>query len=356
MCPRRSLIPSLSEGNGPGLFVSSATVPNPLSKLRSPVWCWLASAAAIGAFLWIVAQFYLPGKGFTFFADVRRQDAGALPARAESNQPLLQRRTVGLRRAVLRAACHAPAACPDPALAQALDSLPYRARRILLSWTAWLMGWGRSSAGAACVLGSECRGVAAAGGAVVAGWFPPTNLRKISCAGAGCCQRGPDLERAGRVAGRTELLLIAGGVALAEAGRPWWSAVVLVFPDWPRKPICWAGAALAPAPPESRRNWRGLAGRAGVLVAAALGVWLVCLWNLARHSGPIRRPQLRAPVDGLSGQVAGNAGNCCASMAWNLMSVSTCPCWSHSWCRCSSFCCAPGGGKRGGGSGRPTPC
>ena len=105
-------------------------------------WIFRAIAVALaGVFLASVARFYHPGYGFTALLGLPQDHAYELPA--------------------LRAIPHIdypPSASYDgqfyaqlalepllrnPDIDRALDQPPYRARRILLSWTAWALGLGR---------------------------------------------------------------------------------------------------------------------------------------------------------------------------------------------------------------------
>jgi hypothetical protein len=71
------------------------------------------------------------------------------------------------------------------------------------------------------------------------------------------------------------LLLIAGGVALAEMGRPWWSAALLGISGLGKETNVLAGAALAPSD-GTRRGWLAALGRIA-LVALPLAIWLATL-------------------------------------------------------------------------------
>jgi len=255
--------------------VSSAIVSNPFSKLRSPVWCWLASAAVIGAFLWIVAQFYLPGKGFTFFATFGdKMEERYLPELRAVNH-YSQENGWGYDAQYYAQLAMRPR-LSDPALAQALDSLPYRARRILLSWTAWLVGGG-DPVRALYVFSVQNVVAWLLLAALLWRWFPPTNCGNLFRWGGVLFSAGLIWSVRGALLDGPSLLLIAVGVALAEAGRPWWSAVVLGVSGLAKETNLLAGAALAPAPQDARRDWQGFAGRAGLLVLP-LALWLVCLW------------------------------------------------------------------------------
>jgi len=250
-------------------------VSNPFLKFRSPVWCWLAYAAVIGAFLWVVAQFYLPGKGFTFFATFGdKMEERYLPELRAVNH-YSQENGWGYDAQHYAQLAMRPR-LSDPALAQALDSLPYRARRILLSWTAWLAGGGDPvRALHVFVVQNVVAWLLLA--ALLGRWFPPVNCENFFRWGSVLFSAGLIWSVRGALLDGPSLLLIALGVALAETGRPWWSAIVLGVSGLAKETNLLAGAALAPAPPEARRDWRGLAGRAGLLVLP-LALWLVCLW------------------------------------------------------------------------------
>jgi hypothetical protein len=225
--------------------------------------------------VWIVAQFYLPGKGFTFFATFGdKMQERYLPELKAINY-YSQENGWGYDAQYYAQLAMRPR-LSDPALAQALDSLPYRARRILLSWTAWLLGGG-DPVRALQVFSLQNVVAWLLLAALLWRWFPPTNCENFFRWGGVLFSAGLIWSVRGALLDGPSLLLIAVGVALAEAGRPWWSAVVLGVSGLAKETNLLAGAALAPAPQEVRRDWRGLAGRAGLLVLP-LALWLVCLW------------------------------------------------------------------------------
>ena len=66
----------------------------------------------------------------------------------------------------------------DPALKKAVDSLPYRARRILIGWSSYVMGLGRPAwILQAYALQNILSWFALA--AVLLRWFPPRNWSNV---------------------------------------------------------------------------------------------------------------------------------------------------------------------------------
>jgi hypothetical protein len=115
---------------------------NPFLWRRPGGWYWLAYGAAVGFFILSIAQFYMAGKGFTSFIlfggkpEMRRiKELKAASYYVEEDsygydaqyyvqiavKPLLMSRD----------------------LQASMDNLPYRARRILFCWTAYVLGLGQ---------------------------------------------------------------------------------------------------------------------------------------------------------------------------------------------------------------------
>jgi hypothetical protein len=96
--------------------------------------------AAVALFAWSMALFYLPGQGFTYLI----QFGEKLHGRYLPEVKAVNHYEMRIRRATTPSGT--PDRDPSPPegsrLRKAVDSLPYRARRILFLWTAWLLGGG----------------------------------------------------------------------------------------------------------------------------------------------------------------------------------------------------------------------
>jgi hypothetical protein len=160
----------------------------------------------------------------------------------------------------------------EPSLREAIDNLPYRARRILTSWTAYAMGLGRP----AWILQAYALqnllawlGLAA----VLWRWFPPENWSNLLrwagvlfCAGMGHSLRlalvdGPSL------------LLIALGVWCVEANRRGWATAVFALSGLARETNVLAAVSLVKPERGTWRHGGELALRVACIVAP-LGLWL----------------------------------------------------------------------------------
>ncbi len=101
----------------------------------------LACALCLGLFAYICSLFYLPGKGFTYLIEFgEREHARYLPQLQAVNHYELKDST-GYDAQYYAQIAMQPH-LTDPALQGALDSVPYRARRILLAWTAYALARG----------------------------------------------------------------------------------------------------------------------------------------------------------------------------------------------------------------------
>ena len=101
----------------------------------------LARGILLVFFLWLTGRFWHPYYGFTRFLQLDQSDAAVmLPELREA--PIYVYHYSGGYDGVAYAQLAAHPAARDAALAQAVDSLPYRARRIFLSWIAYAAGGG----------------------------------------------------------------------------------------------------------------------------------------------------------------------------------------------------------------------
>ena len=257
----------------------------------------LICTVLVGYFLWIATQYYLPGKGFTCLIEfggapqlhrIRELRGVDYYVYRDSNgydgqyyaqmaiKPLLRSRD----------------------LEHAVDNLPYRARRILFSWTAFVLGLGQP---AWILQAYALQGIVA--WLVLAWllwrWFPPDSLNNLVRWAGTLFAWGMTMSVREALMDGPSLLLIAWGVALAEQGRRWASAGVLGVAGLGRETNLLAGLTLLPSPhwgirparvsvrgpafsvfPIGGWEWREAArtlGR-GAVTVLPLALWVGCLW------------------------------------------------------------------------------
>jgi hypothetical protein len=181
----------------------------------------------------------------------------------------------------------------EPSIDRALDSPPFRARRILFAWTAWVLGFGRPAwvVEAYCVQNLLFW-------LLFAIWLR-RRLRAdtvqdllVWCA----CVLTPgllDSMRMGLVDGPS-LLIVALGVESIERGRLWTGALTLGVAGLGRETNLLAAAALVPR----RWRWRefGRAAGAGLLVLLPTLIWFDYLRSIYRSTVTQALDQLAAPV------------------------------------------------------------
>lgn len=147
----------------------------------------------------------------------------------------------------------------NPELTKAIDNLPYRARRILFSWTAWALGLGQPAwiVQAHALLNVICW---LALGWVLLRWFPPTGWENFARWTAVMFSHGVIMSVRHSLVDAPSLLLVAlalrgleagrgraGGVALALAGLGKETSLLATAGtdfDW-RAPRTWGRTALA---------------------------------------------------------------------------------------------------------------
>jgi hypothetical protein len=235
----------------------------------------IAYAAAVGFFVWTAAQYYIPGKGFTcliFFggaSNVRRirelqsldyyvdKDSNGYDGQYYAQlavKPLLMSRDV----------------------AAAMDNLPYRARRILFSWTAYLLGLGQPAwVLQAYALQNIIAWLLLAW--LLLRWFPPTGPGNLVRWAGVMFAWGLTMSVREALMDGPSLLLIAWGVALFERGRRWSSTCVLGVAGLGRETNLLAVLALAPGRDWSGREVLRAAGR-GLVAVMPLALWVACIW------------------------------------------------------------------------------
>ncbi len=233
-----------------------------------------AYVGTVVLFLWICAQFYLPGKGFTYLVKFgSKESARYVPALKTINH-YEESDTNGYDAQYYAQIAMRPW-LSNRALGAAVDSLPYRARRILFCWTAYGLA-----------LGDQARALHIYAVQNIASWlllawlllrwFPATSWGNFFRWFGVLFSFGLCFSVRGSLVDGPSLLLIALGMSLAERGRTWWAAAVLGLAGLGKETNVLAGAAFAPADPRAGRGWPRAIGQ-GLLVIAPLAAWLLVL-------------------------------------------------------------------------------
>lgn len=246
-----------------------------------------AYVAVVGVFLWTLAQFYIPGKGFSYLIAFGGNLEAQLLTKVRRLDPYVQKASDGYDAQYYVQIAMDPS-LQNRELRNAVDSLPYRARRILFSATAYAFGLGRPEwILQAYALQNPLAWLLLA--AVLLHWFPPRDwscfLRWTGVLFAfGMCVS----VRHALIDGPS-LLLLATGVLLLARGHSWMATVSLALGGLGKETNLLGGAALAPVPSRDRRAW-ALAALRVLVVAAPLALWLL---YIARVVGPVADPGAR---------------------------------------------------------------
>ena len=239
-----------------------------------PAAAYLASVVFL---LWLISGFYVPGKGFSALILLGDKIAkNALPD-FKAVEPYVQADSYGYDGQFYAQIAVNPD-LTNPALATAIDNLPYRARRALLSWTAWIIGGG-DPARIIQVFSLQNLVCWLALAVVLLRWFPATGWENF-CRWAGVmfCFGLCFSVRASLLDGPS-LLAIASGVMLYEKGRGWWSVGILATSGLIRETNVMAASLFAEARQNRWSEWGGMIAR-GALVAVPCVLWMLYLNHL----------------------------------------------------------------------------
>ena len=237
----------------------------------------IAMVAVAMFFLALVARFYVPGKGFTAlilfggnFAEKYIPEIKNLPYYAEEG-------TYGYDAQWYVQIAIRPN-LRDPEMLSAVDSLPYRVRRILFCWTAYVLGFGNP----AWIVGVyACQNIVCwmALGWLMLRWFPATTWDNVFRWTAVLLSGGLCASVRYSLVDGPSLLLIACGVALFESGRPWWSALVLGVSGLGKETnILSAGTVINPRD-KTLQGWLASAARGGIAVVPIL-LWIYYILSM----------------------------------------------------------------------------
>jgi hypothetical protein len=100
--------------------------------------------ALVGVFLWLIAAFYDPRTGFTRLLAIGDQLESSIVPKLQQVPHYVYDGTIGYDGAYyVQLALHPT--LREPQLRNAIDNLPYRAKRMAMYWTAWFLGLGRDA-------------------------------------------------------------------------------------------------------------------------------------------------------------------------------------------------------------------
>jgi hypothetical protein len=228
-------------------------------------------------FLSSVARFYHPGSGFTALI--------AFPASNDDEVPALQEvphyvYPVGSYDGQFYAQLALDPLLRDAATDRAMDLAPYRARRILFSWTAYALGLGRPAwvVEAYALQNVLCWLLLAL---LITRWVSPDSARGLALWTACMFAHGTLWSVRFALLDVPSLLLIALAVLAVEGGRPLLAAAVVGISGLGRETNLLA--AVAQPVPRDRRSWLRLVA-AGLLVVVPLLLWADYLWSIYRST------------------------------------------------------------------------
>lgn len=234
--------------------------------------------ALVIAFLASVARFYHPGLGFTALLGLPSDERRISPTLREiphyrhpprasyDGQFYAQRAFDPLVR--------------DPAIDRAMDSAPFRARRILFSWTAWAFGLGRPT----WILNVYALQNVAAWlltAFLLTRWIAPVSARGLALWTACLFSHGMLWSVRFSLLDGPSLLLIAGAIALAERGRPLWSAAIAGAAGLGRE----TNLLAIVAQPRPVDRWSAIRLAAALALAVLpMLIWYDYLWSIYRST------------------------------------------------------------------------
>jgi hypothetical protein len=235
---------------------------------------WLFIVAMTGLFLALIARFHLPGKGFTALIMFGGNHEERFIPELKALDYHVDEQSWGYD-AQWYAQLAIEPDLRDPDLMPAIDNLPYRARRILFSWTAWLLGGGQPGAvleayalqNVLCWLGLAV---------LMLRWFKPVDWDNCLRWAAVLFSFGMIVSVRSSLVDGPGLLLVAAGVALFETGRPWWSALVMGISGLGKETNLLGAAALAWPKENTVKAWAAMIAR-GLLAALPLALWTGCI-------------------------------------------------------------------------------
>lgn len=295
-------------------------------------------------FVWIFWMFHIPDKGFTYLATIGDKWNDRLIPELKAMDVFMLSDSWGYDGMGYAQIAMVPD-LRDPELAMAIDNLPYRARRILFCWTAWLAGGGDPER--ALLAFTLQNGVAWLLLALLLfRWLPPVSFENFARWFAILFSFGMCFSIRGSLVDGPSLLLIACGIALAEKGRPWLSAIVIGISGLGKETNLGAAAAMDLPSRFTVREWTPWVAR-GVIVLLPLALWFGYLWTLFETGDIVGNRNFDVPFAAFFGKWRATVGELAAgqtevglpnlfivvSLTTQLLFFALRPRWRDRWWR-----------------------
>lgn len=232
----------------------------------------------LAVFIAALAQFHLPGKGFTYLITFGGEMEHTWISKVRNLSLHVQRGSVGYDAQYYAQIAMDPS-LQNRELHSAVDSLGYRARRILLPAVAYVTGLGRPEwIIQAYALQNAVAWIALA--FVLLHWFPPRDFDRLLRWAGVLFSFGLLVSFRNALVDGPSLLLVAIGVLLWERGRTKSATAVLALGGLAKETNLLAAAAVLPAGKAPPRDLLKVAVR-GLLIFTPLALWMVYLaWRV----------------------------------------------------------------------------
>lgn len=249
------------------------------------LWPWrfrLAYLLLALTFLGLVARFNVPGTGFTSLLSIgANSDERAVPRLRAVPHYAIENSWGYDGTYYVQLALHPGLDQPEQ-LKQSIDNPSYRARRMLPSWVAWVLGLGRAE-WIVQIFALLNVGVWLALAWVLLRWLPPDNAGNLLRWAGILFSHGMCMSVRNSLADAPGLLLVALMVVALERGRKLSAVVALGAALLTKETSLLAGMALIPARGCGRRAWIAAVGW-GALAVLPFAAWLCYVrWQLGAN-------------------------------------------------------------------------
>jgi len=244
-----------------------------------PIVRWLVYLFTVALFLWSIGRFYDPSTGFTALIGFGETFAARTLPAVKTIPHHIVRQSSGYDGQFYAQMATDPL-LRDPAIDRAMDDAPLRARRILFSWTAYVLGMGRPRwiLQAYALQNVLCWIVLSV---LLLRWFPLTSGRTIALWIATLLTGGLIWSVRSALLDGPSLMLLALGMTALERGHWWLSAAVFGVSGLARETNLLSVAAQVRPTALSIRSIAAQLGQVALIVLP-LTVWFDYIYSIYR--------------------------------------------------------------------------